>query len=217
LPLLAVGGLLVLACVLAYAYGALRLGDRVQVLAVARPVAAGQVIAAADVRAVTAARDPSVALIAVADSGRVVGRTAVVPLVAGVLLTPALVGDAAAFPPAGTVTASLALKPGRYPQGVTAGSRVLVVLAAASDPATGQPSATASASADPAETGSGSAPAAVTRMEATVLSVDLTGDGQGATVITLLLGTADGVKVAAASAAGTQDGVVLLQASPGGS
>jgi hypothetical protein len=34
LPFLALGGLLVIVCVLAFAYGAVRLGDRVQVLAV---------------------------------------------------------------------------------------------------------------------------------------------------------------------------------------
>jgi hypothetical protein len=45
LPFVALGGLLIIVCVLAYAYGAVRLGDRVQVLAVARPVAAGQVSA----------------------------------------------------------------------------------------------------------------------------------------------------------------------------
>ncbi|MDI5944092.1 hypothetical protein QLR68_39365, partial [Micromonospora sp. DH15] len=44
LPFVALGGLLVIVCVLAYAYGAAQLGDRMQVLAVARPVAAGQPI-----------------------------------------------------------------------------------------------------------------------------------------------------------------------------
>jgi flagella basal body P-ring formation protein FlgA len=105
---------LVIGCVLAYAFGAVRLGDRVQVLAVARPVAAAQTLTVADLREVSAARDPSVELVLAADAGRVVGRAAVVPLLPGTLLTSALVGDAA-FPPSGKAVASVALKPGSYP------------------------------------------------------------------------------------------------------
>ncbi|MEU8656154.1 SAF domain-containing protein, partial [Actinoplanes philippinensis] len=114
---MALGSLLVIVCVLAYAWGAVRLGDRIQVLAVARPIAAGQSITAADLTQVSAAEDPAVLLIPVAQADKVIGSTAVVPLVAGTLLTPSLIGDAA-FPPAGKVTASLALKPGQYPQGL---------------------------------------------------------------------------------------------------
>ena len=130
MPFVALGGLLMIACVLTYAYGAVRLGDRVQVLAVTRPVAAGQALADADLREVSAARDPNVELILAADADRVVGRTAVVPLLPGTLLTPSLVGDAA-FPPAGKTVASVALKPGQYPQGLGAGARVTVYVAAA--------------------------------------------------------------------------------------
>src|SRR5512142_3461182 len=123
MPFVALGGLLVVVCVLGYAYGAARLGDRIQVLAVARPVAAGHAFTAADLRRVSAARDATVPLIPASNAERVIGRTAVVPLVAGTLLTPALVGDAA-FPPAGKVAASVALKPGQYPQGLAVGARV---------------------------------------------------------------------------------------------
>jgi hypothetical protein len=49
-------------------------------------------------------------------------------------------------------------------------------------------------------------------MPAVVLGVDLAGDGQGATVVTLLLDAADGPRLAAAPAGG----VVLMQTSPGG-
>ncbi len=63
LPFVALGGLLVIVCVPGYAPGAVRLSDRVQVLAVARPVAAGQAITSADLRQVTAAQDAGVALI----------------------------------------------------------------------------------------------------------------------------------------------------------
>jgi hypothetical protein len=201
LPFVALGGLLVIVCVLAYAYGAAQLGDRVQVLAVARPVAAGQAITAGDLKQVSAARDPGVRLVPAAQAVEVVGRTAVVPLVAGTLLTPELLGDAA-FPPGGQVTASVALKPGQYPQGLTSGARVVVYVSAAPDG--GQPAPAASSAA------SGSAPA---RLSAVVLGVDLAGDGEGSTVITLLLSATDAPQLAAAPSGG----VVLMQTSPVGS
>ncbi len=202
LPFLALGGLLIVVCVLGFAWGAVRLGDRVQVLAVARPVTAGQAITAADLRQVSAAQDPGVQLIPAGQAQQVVGRTAVVPLLPGTLLTPSLVGEAA-FPPAGKVAASLALKPGQYPQGLTNGARVAVYASATGTGGDGQPApANASKSA-------GSAPV---RLQAVVLGVDLAGDGQGATVITLLLDASDGARLAAAPAGA----VVLMQTAPGG-
>ncbi|TCB91673.1 hypothetical protein E0H26_25440 [Micromonospora zingiberis] len=199
MPFVALGGLLVIVCVLAYAYGAAQLGDRVQVLAVARPVSAGQAITAADLKQVSAARDSEVRLVPAAQAVEVVGRTAVVPLVAGTLLTPEVLGDAA-FPPDGQVTASVAVKPGQYPQGLGAGARVAVYVSATARDG-GQPVATpTSGQAGPAE------------FPAVVLGVDLAGDGQGSTVITLLLKAADGPQLAAAP----PGGVVLMQTAPGG-
>ncbi|MFY1632350.1 SAF domain-containing protein [Solwaraspora sp. WMMB335] len=196
MPFVALGGLLVVVCVLAYAYGAAQLGDRVQVLAVARPVAAGQAITAADLTQVSAARDSGVRLVPAADAAEVVGRTAVVPLVAGMLLTPEVLGDAA-FPPGGQVTASVAVKPGQYPQGLAAAARVAVYVPATARDG-GQP--------DPAATSA----AAPDRLSAVVLGVDLAGDGQGSTVITLLLDASDAPLLAAAPAGA----VVLMQTSP---
>jgi hypothetical protein len=49
-------------------------------------------------------------------------------------------------------------------------------------------------------------------LEAVVLTVDPAGDGQGATVVTLLLDASDGARLAAAPAGG----VVLMQTAPGG-
>lgn len=203
MPFVALGGLLVIVCVLAYAYGAVALGDRVQVLAVARALAAGQAFTAADLRPVSAAQDPTVQLIPADQAAQVVGRTAVVPLLPGTLLTPALLGDAA-FPPAGNVAASVAVKPGQYPQGLAAGARVAVYVAA--NPA--------GAGAQPVPAGSSApAPSTPVRMQAVVLAVDLAGDGQGATVVTLLLDAGDGDRLAGAPVGG----VVLMQAAPGGS
>src|SRR3954468_16204648 len=62
-PYLSFGALLVLLCVLGFAYYASQLGDRVPVLAVAQPLAAGQSITAADLKQVSAANDASLGLI----------------------------------------------------------------------------------------------------------------------------------------------------------
>lgn len=206
LPFVALGGLLVVLCVLGYAYGAVRLGDRMQVLAVARPVAAGQAFSAADLRTVSAARDATVTLIPASASERVIGRTAVVPLLPGTLLTSALVGDAA-FPPAGKVAASVAVKPGQYPRGLVTGAHVLAYVASGT-PAAGQPAPAAS---NPQA--SGGAATTDRPIPAVVLGVDLAGDGQGATVVSLLLDAADAGRLAGAGLGG----VVLVQTSPGGS
>ncbi|WP_245973013.1 SAF domain-containing protein [Actinoplanes lutulentus] len=199
MPFVALGSLLVIVCVLAYAWGAVRLGDRIQVLSVARPVAAGQSITAADLIQVSAAEDPGVLLIPVAQVDEVIGRTAVVPLVAGTLLTPALIGEAA-FPPVGKVTASLALKPGQYPQGLPNGAQVAAFVS------------TGGTGTDVSNTAADRATAAPTRIQAVVLGVDLAGDGQGSTVITLLLNASDGPRLAAAP----EGAVVLMQTAPGG-
>lgn len=50
------------------------------------------------------------------------------------------------------------------------------------------------------------------RLAAVVLGVDLAGDGQGATVITVLLDASDSARLAAAPAGG----VVLMQTAPAG-
>jgi SAF domain len=199
MPFAALGGLLVIVCVLAYAYGAVRLGDRVQVLAMARAVAAGQSLTVADLTQVSAARDPSVPLIPASQVSQVVGRTVVVPLLAGTLLTPAVVGEAA-FPPAGQAAASVAVKPGQYPQGLAAGARVAVYVSTGRSNGVGQ-------SAPGGSAGGASVPA---RLSAVVLGVDLAGDGQGSTVVTLLVDAADAARLAAAPAGG----VVLMQTSP---
>jgi len=162
---------------------------------VAQPVAAGQRIGAADLTPVSAADDPSLGLIPVAQASAVVGRTAVVPLLPGTLLTRSLVGDAA-FPPAGKVVASLAVKPGQYPQGLAAGARVAVFLSSAN--ATGGTQTS---------TGAGTT---TSRLSAVVLGVDPRGDGQGSTVVTLLLDASDAGRLAGAG------GVVLMQTAPGG-
>src|SRR3989440_5941330 len=118
-PYLALGGLLVVVCVLGFAAATVRLGERVAVLAIAQPVAAGQRIEAADLTQVSAADDPSLGLVPIAQASAVVGRTAVVPLLPGTLLTRSLIGEAA-FPPAGEGVASPPVEPGPDPPGPAA-------------------------------------------------------------------------------------------------
>ena len=195
LPYLTLGALLVVVCVLGFAYYASRLGDRVPVLAVARPVAAGQSITAADLRQVSAVDDVSLGLIPVSQASAVVGRAAVVPLLPGTLLTRSLLGDTA-FPPSGKVVASLALKPGQYPQGLVAGARVEAFVSAGA--AGGQPPSSMSTT------------AGSSRLSAVVLAVDPSGDGQGNTVVTLLLDSSDAAMLAGGAS------VVLMQTAPAG-
>lgn len=197
-PYMTLGGLLVIACVVSFAALAARLGERVSVLAVARPVAAGQTITAADLRAVSAVDDPALDLVPTSEADQVVGRSAVVPLLPGTLVTRALVGQAA-FPPTGRVVSSLALKPGQVPQGLPAGSHVAVFVATPTGG--GQAPATGAASGGTR-----------TRLPAVVLGVDPAGDGQGGTVVTLLIDASD----AAALAAAPVGGVVVMQTAPGG-
>lgn len=197
-PYLALGGLLVVVCVLGFAAATVRLGQRVSVLAIAQPVAAGQRIEASDLTQVSAADDPSLGLIPVSQAASVEGRTAVVPLLPGTLLTHRLIGDSA-FPPPGQMVASLAVKPGQYPQGLAAGAHVAVFLSAANTPG---------ATSGQTSTGGG---ASQTRLSAVVLGVDPRGDGQGSTVVTLLLDASDAGRLAGAG------GVVLMQTAAGGS
>lgn len=198
LPFVALGGLLVVACVLGFAAATARLGHRVPVLAAAQALAAGQRIEASDLTQASTADDPTLGLIPAGEASSVVGRTAVVPLLAGTLLTRRLIGEAA-FPPPGTVVASLALKPGQYPQGLAAGAHVAVFLS------TGTTSTTSSGG--PGATGGSSSPM---RVSAVVVGVDPRGDGQGATVVTVLVSAADAGRVAGAGS------VVLMQTAPGG-
>ncbi len=208
LPYVSLGAVLVIGSVVAFAVTAVGLGDRTAVLAVARPVSAGQVIEAADLRQVSVAADEELGFVPAAEAGQVVGRTAAAPLTPGVLVTRLLLG-AAAFPPPGKVVASVALKPGQYPQGLPVGASVAVYL---SNPTTttGAAPGDATSTGTPligAETSGGLVP-----LSATVLGLERAGDGQGGAVVTLLLPAEAGARLAAAPAAG----LVLMQTAPGG-
>lgn len=127
-PALAV--ILVLAATLG-ALGAVSLyssaGARQQVLVLARDVAPGQAITAADLRVVSVSADPMLRPVAASQRGAVVGKTARAQLAAGTLLSGAQLGAPLAAQ-RGEVVVGLALKAGRYPSGLRAGDKVVVVI-----------------------------------------------------------------------------------------
>ncbi|MBL7521841.1 flagellar biosynthesis protein FlgA [Frankia sp. CNm7] len=112
--------------------GALWLGSggqqTVDAVALARPVARGQVVTAGDLAQVRVATDGGAVRLATAAIARdtLVGRQALVDLPAGTLLTPELVGSVAG--PAGTLTLGVAVDPAGLPSSaLRPGERVDVV------------------------------------------------------------------------------------------
>ena len=183
LPLVVVGVLLVVGCALVFADAALHLGTREEVLAVAEPVAPGQVLAAADLRAVKLSTGSGIDVVAAGVEGSVVGRRAAVALLPGSLLTAAEVGPAPAVG-AGFDVVAVGLKAGAYPPDLAPGDRVEVVPVPSSGSATG--SVTAGSPVD-----------------ATVLAVEGAPVGSGApTVLSLAVAARDAGEVAALAAAG---------------
>ena len=92
LPLVVVGVLLVLGCALAFTDASLHLGSREEVLVVAQPVSAGQVLTASDLRAARVSTGSGLHVVPADQESSVIGRRAAVPLVAGALLTTSEVG-----------------------------------------------------------------------------------------------------------------------------
>jgi Flp pilus assembly protein CpaB len=114
-------------CALVLAESRLRAGTREPVLALARPVAAGQVITAADLRVVGVSAAGPVSLVPAWRQAQVTGRTATASLPAGSLLAAGDIG--APSPGRGRAWLGVALKPGRYPPGLSPGQHVGVLAA----------------------------------------------------------------------------------------
>lgn len=194
----AAGVLLVLAAVVTFWQVDLRRHAEESFLAVARPVAAGQVIADGDVRVVRVANASGLALLGADRRTEVVGRTAAVPLAEGSLLTAAQLGPVA-WPPAGQAVIAVTVKPGRGPAGLAAGARVVVLVVPTN--AGGQVA--------PQPGGGGAA--GVRRAVASVVSVTAGVDQVGTLLVTLLLPVEHAEAIA--SAAGD---VSLVQLGPQG-
>jgi hypothetical protein len=127
-PVLAAGLLAALVGALVFSTIASGYDHRQAVLAVARPVAAGNVLTRDDLRTIKVSADTGAGLVAARDMNRIVGRTAAVPLVAGRLLAPGHLGSASGLD-SGQAAVGLLLEPGRFPPGLRAGDRVAVVSA----------------------------------------------------------------------------------------
>jgi hypothetical protein len=182
-----VGAALMVAFALLFGVLAFRADPAVPVLAVARPVPAGQVIAEADLRVVRVAPEAGVDLFGEAERSTVVGRDARVPLVEGSLLSPGQVGGAAGWPPVGESVVAVPVPAGRLPAGLTEGSQVSVL-------------------ASPAEEGAEPAGPVV---PASVVAVE-PATSAGVSTVSLLMRSADAQQVGAAGE------VVLILESPGG-
>jgi hypothetical protein len=101
--------------------------DRRQaVLAVRRPVAAGQVIAPEDLRQVRVSTADGITPVPVSRSATVVGKSAAVALVPGTLITSDHVGAPSSLQ-AGQAIVGVALKVGQAPAALPPGTRVQVV------------------------------------------------------------------------------------------
>jgi len=121
--------LLVAVCALMLAESRVRASSREPVLALARPVAAGQVITASDLRVVGVSAAGPVSVVPAWRQAQVTGRTATASLPAGSLLAAADVG--AASPRRGRAWLGVALRAGRYPPGLSPGQHVGVLTAPA--------------------------------------------------------------------------------------
>jgi len=187
-PLAAGGVVLVVACALVFADAWLQAGHRQPVLALSQPLAAGQVITAADLETVRVSAAGPVSLVPASRQAEVVGSTAAVSLPAGSLLAGSDIGTPP--PVKGQVRLGVALKPGQYPPDLAAGQDVDVLAT---------PAAAASGSSS-----SGSTPAALPVGQAVVLSVSpaAASSGSGNTIVEIQVPADAMPQVAAANAAG---------------
>lgn len=127
-PVLAAGLLAALVGALLFSTIASGFDTRHAVLAVARPVAAGDVLTRDDLHTIEVNAPSSAGLVAAGDLNRIVGRAAAVPLVAGSLLASGHLGSARGLE-SGQAAVGLLLDPGRFPPGLRSGDRVAVVSA----------------------------------------------------------------------------------------
>jgi hypothetical protein len=181
-------------CAVGFAWSASASGQRVEVLALTRPVTAGQVLGAADLVRVMVPPRIGVAVLPASQERQVVGQRAAESLWAGALLAPeALAGG---DPGAGNGVLALEVREGRYPPTLAAG-QVVMVYDAGSDAATSGASSSAAAP----------APAPV---RATVLSVSPASEGEGAAVVLVRTDVAGAAQLAVAG------GPSLVQVSASG-
>ena len=125
IPLAVGGALAVIICAALFATAWQNAGHRQPVLAIARDVAAGQLITAADLQVAQVSAGEGVILVPAAQEPSVIGHPAAASLAAGSLLA---AGDVGTPQPAhGQVRLGVALKPGQYPPDLSPGQEVDVL------------------------------------------------------------------------------------------
>ncbi|GLZ30880.1 hypothetical protein Lesp02_30690 [Lentzea sp. NBRC 105346] len=104
----------------------MQLGDRESVLALARPVAVGQVLTAQDLKQVSMATDSGMDVMPASATSTVVGQPVAFSLPAGALVTRSVLG-APQIPKQGKAVAAVGLKPGQFPPDLSPGTTVAVL------------------------------------------------------------------------------------------
>jgi hypothetical protein len=178
LPHILLGSVLVLVCALTFVVTALRVDPKAAVLALAGAVPAGHVLTDADLTTVRVAADAAVATVPESQRRAVVGRSVRLPLAARSLLSAEVLGPAA-WPPSGQSVVAVPVKVGHAPAGVVPGVQVLVVVVPSVSNTTGQ------------------AAGPVLQARAAVVAVEAA-DTTGTTVVSLLMGSSDAVRVVGA-------------------
>jgi hypothetical protein len=151
-PLALVAALVALGSALVFAVLWLNAGNRQPVLAIARPVPAGQVLSGDDLRVVRVSSDPGIEPIPASRRREVIGQTSTSGLVPGSLLTKGQLGGSVTLLGPGQAVVGVALKGGQLPTpNLKVGDQVLIV----QTPPPGAASVTSDASGGASTQGSG--------------------------------------------------------------
>ncbi|GHH62482.1 hypothetical protein GCM10017774_90350 [Lentzea cavernae] len=173
--------MLVPACAVGGALLATELGERENVLVLARPVEVGHVLAVQDLRQIALAADVQAGSIAASAAPTVLGQPLAFSLPEGSLVTRSVLG-ASQVPEQGKSIAAVGLKPGQFPSGLSPGTTVAVLLAP----------------------GQGSSPAAVpeaaTKSWTAVVVAVSGGQSEPLTVVSLQMSESDGRELSSAPA-----------------
>lgn len=125
-PYLLLGVLLVVVCAAGGVFAGMQLGDRESVLALARPVAVGQILTAQDLKQVSMATDSGMDVMPASSASTVVGQPVAFSLPAGSLVTRSVLGSPQ-IPLQGKAIAAVGLKPGQFPPDLAPGTTVAVL------------------------------------------------------------------------------------------
>lgn len=125
-PHLMLGVLLIVVCAAGGVFTAMQLAERESVLALARPVAVGQILSAQDLKQVSIAADSGMDVMPASAASAVVGQPVAYSLPAGSLVTRSVLGSPQ-VPPPGRAIAAVGLKPGQFPPDLSPGTTVAVL------------------------------------------------------------------------------------------